>query len=152
MADKATSTEIVVDATSSIAGRLASMVAKMLLEGKKVAIVNAESALISGRRSTVITEMLKRLEISSIVNPRHGPFHPRAPDRILTKIVRGMLPWRRPKGKEAMRRLRVYVGVPDRYAKREKRKLEETLARKTLSYYVSLSDLGTSVGWRSKAS
>jgi len=45
---------IVVDATNCIAGRMCSHVSKLLLQGNKVAIVNAERAMLSGNRYKVI--------------------------------------------------------------------------------------------------
>lgn len=83
---------VVVDASGQVMGRLASKVAKMLLEGNRVYVVNAAGALISGNRRSVIEEWKGFLEVSSAVNPEHGPVHPRRPDRLLKKVIRGMLP------------------------------------------------------------
>ena len=77
-------------------------------------MVNAEKALISGSRNSVVTQWKERLEMSSSVNPIYGPIHPRRPDNILRRMVRGMVPRKKPKGVLAMKRLRVYVGVPSR--------------------------------------
>src|SRR5881396_2571413 len=102
-----------IDATDQIAGRLCSKVAKLILGGKRVTVVNAERALISGARNSVIRQWMERLEISSRVNPIYGPIHPRRPDTILRRMVRGMVPRRKPKGGAAMKRLRIYIGVPE---------------------------------------
>ena len=80
---------IVVDATNCIAGRMCSHVSKLLLEGNKVAIVNAEKAMLSGNRYKTIDSYKEHLEINSVTNPIHGPFHPRRPDTIMSKMVRG---------------------------------------------------------------
>jgi large subunit ribosomal protein L13 len=138
---------IVVDATGHIAGRLCSYVAKLLLEGKSVVIVNAEKAFISGKRSSVIEEWHKFLEIASVVHPKHGPFHPRRPDNIIRRMVRGMLPRKRPKGISAMKRLRVYIGVPEEYAGAEFKVFDDAKIRKPESYYISIYDLARSIGW-----
>ncbi|MEM4705069.1 MAG: 50S ribosomal protein L13 [Candidatus Nitrosocaldus sp.] len=138
---------IVVDATGHIAGRLCSYVAKLLLEGKSVVIVNAEKAFISGKRSSVIKEWHEFLEIASVVHPKHGPFHPRRPDNIVKRMVRGMLPRKRPKGISAMKRLRVYIGVPEEYAGAEFKVFEDAKIRKPESYYISIYDLARSIGW-----
>ncbi|HUH82474.1 MAG TPA: uL13 family ribosomal protein, partial [Nitrososphaerales archaeon] len=47
---------VYIDATDQIAGRLSSKVAKLILSGKRVVVVNAEKALISGSRTSVITQ------------------------------------------------------------------------------------------------
>lgn len=139
---------IVVDADGLIIGRLASRVAKMLLNGYRVIVVNSEKALISGKRSMIIREYKERLRISSRVHPRHGPFHPRRPDRMLTKMIRGMVPRRTPHGIQAMKRLRVYIGVPEEYAKVEKIKIKDALPRKPLSFYTRLGEVAKEIGWK----
>ncbi|MFN4335973.1 MAG: 50S ribosomal protein L13 [Candidatus Nitrosocaldus sp.] len=141
------SNPIFVDATGHIAGRLCSYVAKLLLNGNYVVIVNAEKAFISGNRSSVIDEWQRFLEISSVVHPKHGPFHPRRPDNIIRRMVRGMLPRKRPKGISAMKRLRVYIGVPDEYAEMEFKVFDDAKIRKPESYYISIYDLARSIGW-----
>ncbi len=88
---------IYVDATNQIAGRLASKVAKLILTGKRVVVLNAEKSLISGSRNSVINQWKERLELSSHVNPIYGPIHPRRPDNILRRMVRGMVPRKKPK-------------------------------------------------------
>ncbi len=139
---------MVVDAQGYIAGRLSSHIAKSLLNGNKVIVVNAEKVLLSGSKSSIINEYLKRLEIGSVISPRHGPFHPRRPDTILSKMIRGMLPKRKAKGLEALKRLRVYVGVPEQYKTFEKTKFEDAIAKKPLSFYLTLGELSFRLGWK----
>jgi len=74
---------IVVDVTNHIAGRLSSHVAKLLLKGNRVSLVNCEKIMISGTRSNIIKEYREFLEINSIINPKHGPVHYRRPLIIL---------------------------------------------------------------------
>ncbi|MGI0037708.1 MAG: 50S ribosomal protein L13, partial [Nitrososphaera sp.] len=105
--------QIVVDATNCIAGRMCSHVSKLLLQGNRVAIVNAEKAMLSGNRYKTIELYKEHLEINSVTNPIHGPFHPRRPDTMLSKMVRGMVPKRKTSGVEAHQRLRVYIGLPE---------------------------------------
>lgn len=140
----------VVDADGQIVGRFLSKVAKMLLEGQRVVIVNAEKALFSGTRNSMIEEQKKTLEISSSTHPKHGPFHPRRPDTMITKIARGMLPRKKSRGIEAQKRLRVYISVPGKYEKLEKISFEEAKARKALSYYVTVGEIASSMGWRER--
>jgi len=104
---------ILVDATDQILGRMASIVAKRLLEGEQVTIVNAEKAIITGDPMRVKEKFKTKFDLARVVNPRRGPFFPRTPDRIVSRAIRGMLPWSKPRGKEAFRRLRVYRGVPE---------------------------------------
>lgn len=139
---------IYVDASGQIAGRLCSKVAKLLLNGNSVTIVNAEKALFSGLRQTVMADYLARLKIASVVHPKHGPFHPRTPSGILTRMVRGMIPRTKPSGAASLKRLRVYEQVPDRYGKIELNHFEEAKATKPLAYYVPLAEVANRVGWK----
>lgn len=100
---------VVINAENLIMGRLASHAAKLLLSGEEVIIVNAEKTVISGSKRQVINEYHKKREIGGV---RKGPYYPRMPDRILRRTIRGMIPYKKPSGKEAFKRLRVYIGVP----------------------------------------
>ena len=107
---------IYVDASGHIAGRLCSKVASQILSGKRIVVLNADKALLSGRRESVVEQWKQRLELGSKVNPMYGPLHPRRPDTILRRMVRGMVPKTKTSGKEALSRLRIYIGVPDKYS------------------------------------
>jgi len=120
-----TNFDIVVDAEGKILGRMASFVAKQLLLGKRVAIINAEKAVVTGNPSTILQKYLKRRAIQGKPRPERGPVQPRTPDRIVWKTVRGMLPMKKAKGREALRRLRVYIGVPPELQNVEPVQLEE---------------------------
>ena len=103
---KPSSQNIIIDGTNQVAGRLCSHVAKLLINGNRVSIVNSENIMLSGDRKAIIEEYRKYLEIASITNPKFGPFHPRRPDTMISKMVRGMLPKNKPSGKTALKRLR----------------------------------------------
>jgi len=138
---------VYVDATNQIAGRLSSKVAKLILSGKRVVVVNAEKALISGSRTSVINQWMERLELSSRVNPIYGPIHPRRPDNILRRMVRGMVPRKKPKGAVAMKRLRIYIGVPASVKAPKLTKFEDAAASRPVPVYVTMGDLSKSLGW-----
>lgn len=138
---------VVVDATNLIAGRLASHVAKLLLEGKRVSIVNCEHIMISGTRSNIIKEYRDFLEISSIIHPEHGPYHPRRPDTIITRMIRGMLPRKKPSGITAHKRLRTYIGTPKELKSFKKIQFEKAKITKPTANYTTMADLGRTIGW-----
>jgi large subunit ribosomal protein L13 len=139
---------IVVDATNCIAGRMCSHVSKLLLQGNKVAIVNAEKAMLSGNRYKVIEQYKEHLEINSVTNPIHGPFHPRRPDTMLTKMVRGMVPKQKTTGMEAFQRLRVYIGVPEEMKAAKMQSFEDSKITKPEAYYISIGDVAKQIGWK----
>jgi large subunit ribosomal protein L13 len=143
--------EVLLDGKDSILGRLASVAAKLALEGKLVHVVNVESILISGNKRGLIKTWKEFLEVGSVINPEHGPIHPRRPDNIFKRVVRGMLPWRRPKGKEAFRRLRAYHGYPDGLKKIAPLEMKYVKATKPSSFYLKLGELAKELGWRGEA-
>jgi large subunit ribosomal protein L13 len=133
-----------IDASGLILGRMSTFVAKRLLQGEEVVIVNAEGAVITGKRSLVEKEYFDRRSKGKI---RKGPYYPRTPDQILKRTVRGMVPYQKPHGREAMKRLMVYIGVP-REMRGEK---FETIADATLegvAEFVNLGDLSKTLGAR----
>ena len=141
--------ETVIDATGMILGRLASVVAKRLLSGERIVIVNAEKAVISGKRRSVIRRYKEFLEIGrGGGTARKGPIHYRRPDRLLRRTVRGMLPWKKPRGRQAYRRLRVYIGVPREYEGREFERIPEADASKLRCSYVTLGEVAREIGWK----
>ena len=113
MAESAT---YVYDAEDRVLGRIASHVAKQLLAASKagreerVIIINAEQAVVTGKRSQIFTEYRAKYELN---HARKGPFFPRMPDQILKRAVRGMLPYQRnSSGRNAIKSLRVEIGTP----------------------------------------
>ncbi len=139
---------IVVDATNHIAGRLSSNVAKLLLNGNRVSVVNCDKIMMSGTRSNIIKEYRAFLEINSIINPKHGPVHYRRPDTIIAKMIRGMLPYdRKPSGKESHQRLRTYIGSPKELKSLEKIQFEKAKIKKSPSNYTTIGELCRVIGW-----
>lgn len=137
---------IVVDGTDHLAGRLSSNVAKMLLQGNHVAVVNCEKIMISGGRRNIIQNYKNFLSIASILHPEHGPYHPRRPDTIMAKMIRGMLPRKKPSGMAAHKRLRTYIGVPSQLRSSKKIILDNAKITRSSANYTSMADLSKEVG------
>jgi large subunit ribosomal protein L13 len=136
-----------INADGLIVGRMASKVAKKLLNGEKVIIVNAEKTVISGKKKSKIAEAKEFLEVGA---PQQGPFHYRRPDRILRKTVRGMLPFKQPKGKTALKKLKVFIGVPEDLKDQPLVSIKEAQAAKLNGPYFTLTDLAKEIGWKSE--
>ena len=139
---------MVIDATDCIAGRMCSHVSKLLLKGNRVLVVNSESAMLSGDRYRTIDLYKEYLEINSVTNPIHGPFHPRRPDTILTKMVRGMIPKTKTSGIEAFKRLRVYIGTPDQLRNMKTESFEDAKITRSPSQYISVGEVARQIGWK----
>ena len=137
---------IVVDGTNHIAGRLCSNVAKLLRKGNRVSIINCEKIMISGKKASIISVYEDFLKISSIIHPRHGPFHPRRPDTIIKRMIRGMLPKEKPSKKTDLARLRTYIGVPNEVKSFEKIQFEKSKITKNSSKYTTMAELSRYIG------
>ncbi len=134
-----------IDATDHLAGRLASYVAKQALLGEKIVILNAEKAIISGKKNAIVEKLREKYQIG---DPHKGPFWPRRPDRMLRRMIRGMLPYKQERGKKALRRVEVYIGVPDEFKNVQLEKVPQALKKKTTLYYVTLGEVAKILGGR----
>jgi large subunit ribosomal protein L13 len=133
---------IVYDAEKHVAGRLATTVAHQLLKGEDIVIVNAEKAIVTGDRDSILENYKAKRDRGY---SHSGPFYPRRADLILKRMVRGMLPYDRPMGRAAYKRLKVYVGVPEEFTGSEKMKVETAL-RSTTGRYITIGDIAESLG------
>jgi large subunit ribosomal protein L13 len=139
-----TKNEIVIDATNLILGRMATVVAKHLLEGGDVTVLNSEKTVISGKRVSKVQEEKEKLKIG---HPRKGPYFPRQPDRYVKRAVRGMLPRKSAKGKEAYKRLRVFIGVPPEFKDTPLKTISEANAEKLKCHTITVGELVKEIGW-----
>lgn len=137
---------IVVDGTNLLAGRLSSNVAKLLLKGNRVTIVNCEKIMISGSKKNIVQNYKDFLAVASILHPEHGPYHPRKPDTIISRMIRGMLPRKKPSGPAALKRLRTYVGVPSELRSKERTELNNAKITRSVANYTTMSELVSEVG------
>ncbi len=137
-------TATIIDAKGLILGRMASNIAKRLLQGETVIVVNAEKAAISGKRLQIVKGAKTFLEVG---HPRKGPFHQRRPDRIVRRTIRGMLPRQKPKGQQAFKRLRVYLGVSLEFEGKKIQTILEASADKLKSPYITVGELAKEIGW-----
>jgi large subunit ribosomal protein L13 len=135
---------IIINAKGLILGRMASIIAKRLLQGESVIILNAEKAAISGKRLQIVKSAKTFLEVG---HPRKGPYHPRRPDKIVRRTIRGMLPRKKPKGKQAYKRLKVYLGTPSEFNNEETQTIPEANAEKLKSPYITVGELAKEIGW-----
>ncbi len=135
---------IYIDASDTVVGRLASYVAKKALEGEEVVIVNCEKAVISGNKENIF----ERYKAKRDRGDRYkGPFYPKYPDRIVRRTIRGMLPYKTKRGKEAFRRIKTFIGVPKEYKEKEFMKIDK-FSKDNLKHakYVYLGEVAKFLG------
>lgn len=138
--------EEVVDASNMILGRLASYVAKQALGGKRMVVVNAEKAVISGTKERVVARAKTKLRTRTLASQEKAPTHPRRPDTYVRRVIRGMLPWKRPRGKQAFHRVRVHIGIPPDYDGKPLLRPGHADASKLRVPYVSVQQLAEEIG------
>jgi large subunit ribosomal protein L13 len=134
-----------INAEGLIVGRMASVVAKKILDGENVIVVNAEKAIITGRKSALIEDYVTKRNMQNKQNPEKSPKFPNVPSLFVRRLIRGMLPWKTTRGKDAFRRLRVFIGNPE--AIKDFEGMEKAKPRNLVKYMV-IGDLCKQLGWR----
>jgi len=137
----------VIDASGHILGRLSSKIAKRLLNGEKIVVVNAEKAVITGEKYMVFERYKEKYDRGS---KEKGPYFPRHPEKIFKRTVRGVLRWKSSRGREAYRSLRVFMGVPDELKGMNFEKIEDAMLEKVskTDKYVTLAEVSRYLGFR----
>ena len=133
---------MIVDATDAIAGRLASFVAKQALHGEKVDVVNVEKAILTGGKAFLMEKFQHRRDRGT---PTTGPFYPRNAHQVFKRMVKGMLPTKQTRGREAIRRVRCYMGVPESFQGKEAVKRDDVSQLQTRKY-ITLKELSKLLG------
>lgn len=143
------------DATNKILGRFCSIIAKKALLGEYIVIINTKDAIISGRKEDIHEKYLAKLKISTATNPRRGPFHERRPDTFMRRVIKQMLPRKKLRGKEAIKRVHLYISdIPERFKKKYQTLVPNdvnNVDKTRLSYYnryITLEDLCQRIGWK----
>eukprot|EP00794_Sanderia_malayensis_P000028 gene28-618_t len=142
---------VVIDAAGHLMGRLSSVIAKALLQGQRIVVVRCEDINISGNFYRNKLKYLEYLRKRMNTNPSRGPYHFRAPSRVLFKTVRGMIPHKTKRGMEALNRLKVFEGVPPMYMKTKRMVVPSALRVVKLKpgrKFCQLGRLSHEVGWK----
>lgn len=134
---------MIIDATDLIVGRFATVAAKKALLGEKVDIVNCEKALISGDKVRLLADWKRNRTMGTY----KGPFYGRLSDRIVRRIIRGMLPYKQPKGKEAFARIMCFRGVPTVLKNEKMISIEDAhLSKLSTPQFLRIGELSKLVG------
>ncbi|MEM3671200.1 MAG: 50S ribosomal protein L13 [Thermoprotei archaeon] len=140
--------ELLIDAEGHVLGRLASVVAKQLLQGRRVTVFNIEKAVVRGSWGSIQREWEHKLQLRSVINPfRYSPKWFVRPDAYFRQAVRGMLPARKRKGKDALSLLRVYIGAHAQSAGTAVR-VQEAVAEGGSGKAYTLEKISKRFGWK----
>jgi len=130
---------MIIDAKDLLLGRIASFAAKQALLGEEVTILNSESVVVSGTKKLVLGRYKEGRERG---HPYAGPFMPTQPHMMLKRTIRGMVPWQQPRGREAMKRIKCYKGVPKEFESKDIQTVENAKAEKLPHFrYISLGEI-----------
>eukprot|EP01062_Namystynia_karyoxenos_P046546 TRINITY_DN3492_c0_g1_i3.p3 TRINITY_DN3492_c0_g1~~TRINITY_DN3492_c0_g1_i3.p3 ORF type:complete len:213 (+),score=112.20 TRINITY_DN3492_c0_g1_i3:106-744(+) len=149
---------VVIDMKGHLMGRICTTVAKQLLLGHKVTLVRCEEAQQSGSFYRNKLKQLDDCRKAQLTNPKNGPFKQRAPNTIITRMIRGMLTKQArnkcKRGKAALARLTTYNGVPKNMERRKRMVCPAALRVLRLRpgrRYANLGRLAEEVGWKHRA-
>jgi large subunit ribosomal protein L13 len=135
---------MIINAENMILGRIGSYAAKQLMLGEKVDIVNCEKAVISGSKSNVLGRVQQKRAMGGQTK---GPYFPRRPDMFVRRSIRGMLPWKQPKGKEAYKRLMCYLGIPKEFEGKEMKTFEDAnLSKLPNNKFITVGEISKLIG------
>ena len=137
---------VIIDASNLILGRLASFAAKRALRGEEVVVFNVENAVISGTKANIVEEAMRRLKTRTLAAQYKAPTHPRRPDTYVRRVIRGMMPRKKAKGRNALRRVRIFMGVPEEYQGRSTIKIPDADASKLRCQYITVGELSEEIG------
>jgi len=131
---------MIIDGKNAVLGRMITQVAKRALLGETIDIVNCEKIIVSGKKEMVFAkyDRLKKMGV-----PRKGPFISADPEKFVKRIIRGMLPYKQPKGRDAFARIKCHEGIPAEF---EGKELEKVAESKLRVMCVPISDICKHVG------
>ena len=136
--------KMIIDATNLIMGRVAAIAAKKAILGETINIVNCENAIVTGSKQRVLADYKQRLDRGI---PLKGPYFPKQSDRIFRRTIRGMLPYKKEKGKLAFKRIMCYIGLPDQFSSQKLEKIETAdVSKVPNTKYVYLKDIAKHLG------
>ncbi|KAI8372855.1 60S ribosomal protein L16 [Radiomyces spectabilis] len=150
-ASHGTSGVVVIDGKGHLLGRLASIISKQALNGQKVVVVRCEALNVSGEFFRNKLKYHAYLHKRCLVNPNKGPYHFRAPSRILYKAIRGMIPHKTARGAAALDRIKLFEGCPPPYDRVKRMVVPDALRVLRLKpgrKYTTLGRISHEVGWK----
>jgi len=132
-----------IDGKGNVFGRIASYVAKRALLGETINVYNCEEILITGNKHDLIEQYPKNAAFTSHMGK--GPYRPRRADLLLKRRIRGMVPYESTRGREALKRIKFWIGMPE--DKKELERIEHADGKKlTTQKYLTIKELSRLLG------
>ena len=143
--------KIIIDSSELVLGRLCTYAAKQAILGKSIEIVNCEKAVIMGTKSSILEKYKTRFSRGTHVK---GPFFYRKPDFFVKRVIRGMITYKRGRGKEALKSIKCYIGVPETLSGQKFLTFEDKNVNSRNSLrecpHISVGELCSYFGWKQR--
>jgi len=126
-------------------GRLASRVAKDALLGEEVSVVNCEKIMVSGSKEINFARAKQKRGWGG--HPLRRQTHSRLPDKWVRRSIRGMLPWKQARGKEAYKLIKCRIGLPEELRGKELITLSDASVKKLPNLkYTTIGEICRHIG------
>jgi len=142
---------VIIDAKRHVFGRLASIVAKSLLQGDYIVVLRCEEIVLSGPFFRQKLRWRRKMRKRMNTNPSRGPFHFRSPSQMFFRCVRGMVRHKTKRGQIALSHLKVFEGVPAEYQTKKVMRAPQAHSINIWAPYTkscTLSRLAHENGWK----
>ena len=135
---------MIIDAKDTILGRLSTFAAKQALLGNQVNVINCEECIISGRKHAILDEYFRKSKRKA---PTKAPYFYRSPEMLVKRTIRGMLPFKRSRGRVVYKNIKCYIGVPDSLKNEKAVRIEDSGHDKLHSAdYIRIKDICRAFG------
>jgi large subunit ribosomal protein L13 len=135
-----------VDGTHAVLGRIASLIAKEAMIGKKIVLLNCDKIVMTGQVENTLRDYIDQMKT---IKGRHkGPFWPRHADTIVRRSIRGMIPHKKASGAEIFKRIEVYVGIPKEYANAKLHVFDKAKMKESTSRFMTVGKLAEMISRR----
>lgn len=135
---------MIIDANNLILGRIAAVSAKTALKGEDINIINCEKAVIVGSKQNVLERFKEKIRRGI---PAKGPFYPKRADLIVRRVIRGMLPYKQAKGREALKKVKCYIGIPAKFEGKKTEVIKEAdISKVKFVKYIRLNNICKEIG------
>ena len=136
---------MIIDAKDRILGRVCTFAAKQILLGNKVDVINCEESVVSGNKASIIENYNRKLHRKA---PTKGPYFYRRPDLLFRRTIRGMVPFKRSRGREAFRNVKCHIGVPENLKNDKAIRVGKVTEKLNSPEYLKVKEICKAVGWR----
>ena len=142
---------VVIDGRAHLMGRLASIVAKEILNGQRVVVVRCEELEMSNSIYANRVQFRAFINKRTATNPRRGPFHECSPANLFLRCVRGMIPRKTARGDAALKRLKAVEGIPSPYDTQKRMVVPAALRVLRLKpgrRFTNVGEFAKTIGWK----